>query len=403
MPNNTDMTALCQALIAQPDVQMMQALAARLGGEARLVGGVVRDAVLGTLDLQGRLDLDMAVNLPITEVADGARDKGYRVIETGLAFGSVTIIADAHPIEITQTRADLETDGRHATIGFQPDWLEDAKRRDFTMNALYLQSDGQLYDPLGGCDDIAARCLRFIGVPQDRIAEDYLRILRAIRFLATYPTFTMPADDYAALQEAKAGVATLSAERKGHEMRRLLQGPAWRKGLTHLHELGLDEAAYQISLLSRPACDEALPNEMARLAAYLTPSDIPALDAAMRLSKVEKTALTTYLTPLSDDELVGLAGEDWQRFAYHAPPDIAVRAALAWRADAPYPSGERLRQIAHFAPPPCPVTGHDLIEAGIEPGVALGAALQEAQALFIASRFTATTAELVAQLRDKSA
>ena len=97
-------------------------------------------------------------------------------------------------------------------------------------------------------------------------------------------------------------------------MRRLLQGPAWRKGLTHLHELGLDKAAYQISLLSPPACDEALPNEMARLAAYLTPSDIPALDAAMRLYKVEKTENTTYLTPLSDDELVGLAGEDWQRY-----------------------------------------------------------------------------------------
>ena len=209
---------------------MMQALAASLGGEARLVGGVVRDAVLGTLDLQGRLDLDMAVNLPIKEVADGARDKGYRVIETGLAFGSVTIIADAHPIEITQTRADLETDGRHATIGFQPDWLEDAKRRDFTMNALYLQSDGQLYDPLGGCDDIAAKRLRFIGVPQDRIAEDYLRILRAIRFLATYPTFTMPADDYAALQEAKAGVATYQRSAKAMKCGVFCRGPHGARG-----------------------------------------------------------------------------------------------------------------------------------------------------------------------------
>ena len=107
--------------------------------------------------------------------------------------------------------------------------------------------------------------------------------------------------------------------------------------------------------------------------------------------------------PLSNDELVGLAGEDWQRYAYQSPPDIAVRAALASRTDGFYPSPERLRQIAHFVPPPCPVTGHDLIEAGIEPGIALGAALQEAQALFIASRFTATTAELVAQLRDKRA
>ena len=403
MRNNTDITSLCQALAAHPDVQLMQALATALGGEARLVGGVVRDAVLGTLDLDGALDLDMAVNLPIATFADAARERGYRVIETGLAFGSVTIIADTHPIEVTQTRADLETDGRHATIGFQPDWLEDAKRRDFTMNALYLQSDGQLYDPLGGCDDIAARCLRFIGVPQDRIAEDYLRILRAIRFLATYPSFTMPAADYAALQAAKQGVASLSAERKGHELRRLLRGAAWRQALGHLHDLGLDEAAYQVSFLSRPACDEALPDEMARLAATLTPSDIPALDHAMCLSKAEKAALTAYLMPLTDEVLAGLAGEVWQQLAYHAPQQIAVQAALAFNRTDPYPSVARLRQIAHFSPPPCPVTGHDLIEAGIEPGVALGAALQEAEALFIASRFTATRAELVAQLHDKTA
>ena len=136
------------------------------GGEARLVGGVVRNGLLARdkgVGFDAEQDLDFAVSLPISRFAEAAQEKGLRVVETGLAHGTVTVMADGHSAEVTQLRSDLSTDGRHARVQPTSDWKTDAKRRDFTINALYLDADGVVHDLVGGHSDLKAGCLRFVG------------------------------------------------------------------------------------------------------------------------------------------------------------------------------------------------------------------------------------------------
>ena len=168
------------------------------GGEARLVGGVVRNGLLARdkgVGFDVEQDLDFAVSLPIVRFAEVAQQKGLRVVETGLAHGTVTVMADGQSAEVTQLRSDLSTDGRHAKIQPTSDWQTDAKRRDFTINALYLDADGVIHDLVGGYSDLKVGCLRFVGDAARRLQEDHLRLLRALRFLACYPELSMPASD----------------------------------------------------------------------------------------------------------------------------------------------------------------------------------------------------------------
>ena len=165
-----------------------------MGCEARIVGGAVRDWLLATGTMatgddatsKGPADIDMAIACPIADAAAALRRRKLKIVETGLAHGTITVLGDGAPIELTQTRVDLETDGRHAVIGFTDDWAEDARRRDFTVNALYVTEDGRLEDPIGGLPDLMAGRLRFVGDARTRIAEDGLRMLRYCRFLPRF-------------------------------------------------------------------------------------------------------------------------------------------------------------------------------------------------------------------------
>ena len=149
------------------------------GYEARIAGGAVRDWVASGCPARFHIvDLDMAVASPIAEVSTILRIAGMRVVETGLSHGTVTLVEGGHTVELTQTRVDVETDGRHAVVAFSDDWKQDAARRDFTINALYIDSNGQLQDPLGGMADLQAGILRFVGDAHQRVAEDALRMLR---------------------------------------------------------------------------------------------------------------------------------------------------------------------------------------------------------------------------------
>ena len=149
--------------------------ARRLGGEARIVGGAVRDWLAG-FDVR---EIDMAVNLPIQAITNELQqNQRVKIIYTGLHHGTVTVVSGKDRIEVTQTRSDDETDGRHALVRFQDDWTQDAARRDFTINAIYLDADGQIFDPLDGQADLAAQRLRFVGKTACRVQEDALRMLR---------------------------------------------------------------------------------------------------------------------------------------------------------------------------------------------------------------------------------
>ena len=206
----------------------LQEILRRGGAEARVVGGAVRDALLGrTVG-----DLDLAVNVPPEQVMALLTAAGIKVVPTGLAYGTVTAVVDGVGYELTSVRRDVATEGRRAVVAFTDDWRADAMRRDFTMNALFVDAAGKLYDYVDGRRDLAARCVRFIGDPVQRIDEDVLRILRFFRFLATVGA---GGTDLAALAACRARAALLprlSAERVGNEIRKLLAAPdpmpAWR-------------------------------------------------------------------------------------------------------------------------------------------------------------------------------
>src|SRR4029079_597444 len=180
--------------------------------------GCVRDALLGR-DVS---DIDLATTLLPADTTARAERAGLKAVPTGIDHGTITVTADGDPFEVTTLRQDIETDGRHAVVRFGRDWAEDARRRDFTVNALSVDANGVVHDPVGGFPDIAARRIRFIGDPDRRIAEDRLRILRFFRFHAAYGEGGLDAAGLAACIRGRLGLHDLSAERIGQEMRRIV-------------------------------------------------------------------------------------------------------------------------------------------------------------------------------------
>ncbi len=205
-------------LLDRPGVRRALAALGRDGEEARLVGGAVRDALMG----RSVADVDIAVTLPPEAVMARARREGWKAIPTGLDHGTVTLILEGERLEVTTLRRDVETDGRHATIAHTRDFAEDALRRDFTMNALSLSADGRVHDYATGIADARAGLVRFMGDPETRIREDYLRILRFFRFNASHGSGAPDAAGLAACSALKEGMARLSRERLRQETLKLL-------------------------------------------------------------------------------------------------------------------------------------------------------------------------------------
>ncbi len=194
----------------------------RDGEEARVVGGAVRNALLGV----PAGDVDIATTAVPDEVIRRAATAGFRPVETGKEHGTITVVADGVPFEVTTLRQDVETYGRRAKVVFGRDWRQDAQRRDFTINALFASRDGTLHDYVGGRADLEARRVRFIGDPVTRIAEDYLRILRFFRFHASYADGPLDPAGLAACIRARTQIDTLSRERVRMELMKLLIAPA---------------------------------------------------------------------------------------------------------------------------------------------------------------------------------
>lgn len=186
--------------------------------EARIVGGAVRDLVMG----RKVGDVDVATTALPEAVIRMAERHGWKAVPTGIEHGTVTVVIEGSPYEVTTLRRDIETDGRHAVVHFTRDFREDAERRDFTVNALSLSVNGEVHDPVGGVADARAGLIRFVGEPSERIAEDYLRILRFYRFLASHGRGLGDPAARAACRKMHAGLPRLSRERVGQEMRKLL-------------------------------------------------------------------------------------------------------------------------------------------------------------------------------------
>ena len=240
VPGRTQMTALRRISPPRPGCardrwRVCLPTLDRDGEEARVVGGAVRNALLG----EPIGDIDVATTAIPAEVTRRATAAGFKPVPTGIEHGTVTVVVAGRPFEVTTLREDIETFGRHANVSFGRDWKADAERRDFTMNALSLSADGRVHDYVGGLTDLAARRVRFIGDASKRIAEDYLRILRFFRFHATYGHGHPDAEGLHACIVARAGLEQLSRERVRMELMKLLIAPHAVPALATMTETGI--------------------------------------------------------------------------------------------------------------------------------------------------------------------
>lgn len=348
------------------------------------VGGCVRDALLG----RGGEDQDIAVATPPEETLRLAAAAGLGAHPTGVEHGVVTIVADGRPFEAATLRRDVATDGRRAVVAWTEDVAEDAARRDFTLNALYADSEGRVIDPLGeGLADLRARRLRFVGDPAARIAEDYLRILRFFRFHATLTIGDFDPAGLAACLAAADGLAHVSKERIGAEMLKLLAAPDPEPALAVMGAAltaALPGAVAFAGLSAVEANFDAPPGALRRLVA-LGAKDVA---AALRLSRADANRIRAIRAALLDP--APLAARAWRHGAEAARDALLLRAA---QGDAPPPDWPE--EIARAAAARFPVVAADLIARGATPGPTLGLALKTLEARWLASDLRASRATLL--------
>lgn len=391
--------------------QRILALLADGGFEARVVGGAVRNALMG-LPVK---DVDIATTAPPDEVVRLATAAGIGAVPTGLAHGTVTLIVDHQPFEVTTLRRDVETDGRHARVAFTPDWREDAARRDFTINALYCAADGTVHDPLGGYPDLAARRVRFIGAADDRIREDYLRILRFFRFTAEYSDGAPDAEGLRACIALAHGLGGLSAERIRSELMRLLKAPRAAEIAKIMDDAGLLAPllgqAVDVALLARVVAIEAALGQPAdpllRLAALAGAGPgvrLAALGERLRLSNAEIERLHQLALPssaLDPDTDERKARAFIYRFGVSAFRDGVL---LAWARSGASASSSHWRGRFvlpnRWKAPAMPVRGADLIQRGLAEGPAIGRVLTAFEDWWIAEDFPQDELRLAHALSD---
>lgn len=379
-------------------------------GEARFVGGAVRNALLGA----PVSDIDIAVPMPPQEALARLRAHGIKVVETGVDHGTVTAVMNGQPFEVTSLRRDVETDGRHAVIAFTDDWAEDAMRRDFTINALYAAADGEIFDYATGVEDLIAGRVRFMGDAATRIAEDYLRILRLFRFHAWYGKGDIDAAALHAAAAAKQKLATLSAERIAKELLRLLEAARPAPVLRVMAATGilseLLPGALQLPRLERLTeidADNLFSRDGVLRLAALLPDDGDAAHAcadALRLSNADRARLEQALAPphLTAD----LSAKQARLLLYRiGPARFQDKARLAWAAAArPGPEALRWRMMLRMAQawerPRFALTGLDVMRAGVPEGPDVGRILAGIEDWWASGDFTAGEAELRARLKS---
>jgi poly(A) polymerase len=376
------------------------------GEEARVVGGAVRDAMFG----QTPHEVDIATTTIPGAVIERARAAGFKAVPTGIDHGTITVIVDGTPFEVTTLRADIETFGRKAKVAFGRDWKVDAERRDFTMNALSVDRAGEVFDYVGGLADIEARRVRFIGDPAKRIAEDYLRILRFFRFHAIYGHGAPDPAGLAACIAAREGLAQLSRERIRMEMLKLLRAAHAAPTLSVMTETGLlEQVLAGVPLLAsfentckveRAIGVEADPVRRLGALAVSVVEDAERLWQRLRLTNSEYARLTSIAEGWS---LVSPAhGEAAVReLLYRLGPDRYVdRVLVAWArspAGAADADWKNLATLAgRWSAPIFPLKAKDFTKRGVEKGPRLGAVLAGAEQAWIAAGFPDDKAALAA-------
>lgn len=376
--------------IARPETQAVCAMLTDAGHEALFVGGCVRNALLGA----PVNDVDIATDARPDRVIALAERAGLRPVPTGAEHGTITVVSGHVGHEVTTFRRDVETFGRHAVVAYSDDVRDDAARRDFTMNALYARPDGEVLDPLGGLADLRARRLRFVGDAAERISEDYLRILRFFRFHAWYgdPEEGLDADGLAACAAHADGLETLSRERVGGEMRRLLGAPDPAPSVAAMAQAGVLAhvlpGAQTRALPVLVHLEEGRPARWLRRLAVLGGEEAERQARALRMSRKESRVLVTLRAEMAGTRPPAELG---YRFGGDLATDIVLARAAIF--ETPPPEGWE-RAVARGAEAEFPIRAADLMPDYTGP--ALGARLAELERRWIESGFALSREALLA-------
>lgn len=371
---------------ARPGLDRLAEALGVSAGAARYVGGAVRDTLLG-LDVA---DIDIATIHAPEEVVTRLERAGIKAIPTGIAHGTVTAVSSGTVVEVTTLRHDVSTDGRHAVVEFTDDWQADAARRDFTINALYADPlTGTIFDYFGGLDDLAARRVRFIGDPYQRIAEDHLRILRFFRFHARFGD-AIDANGLQACIDRANDLMALSRERIAAELLKLLVAPAAVPVLTLMLDHGIlkpvlpeiADARALAALAAREAAAGVPPDAIRRLATLVPPDAADTVGARLRLSNADRKRLIAATAGVGDE----------------GPKALAYRVGVSAAIDRLLISGTPIDAIRDWTPPRLPVGGGDLVARGLAKGPAVARALRAVETRWIAEGFP--DAARVAALAD---
>lgn len=408
-----------EAWFRDPALQRILTLLNTDGGEARVAGGAVRNALMGL----PVADVDVATTLRPEKVVERAVTAGIRAVPTGIEHGTVTLVIDGHGFEVTTLRRDIETDGRRAKVVFGTDWQADAERRDLTINALYADAQGEVIDLVNGLPDIETRTVRFIGEAAERIAEDYLRILRFFRFFAHYGSGRPDADGLRACARAKDKLSTLSAERVWSETKKLLSATDPSRALLWMRQAGvLTEVLPETEkwgidgIHGLVAAEKALgwvPDPMLRLAA-IVPPDAARLDALakrLKMSNAEAARLATWANaPVPPDEVTDVG---FDRLLYrHGAEGLILRLKLALASARTAAEGDPaamrksarlsvlLKRAENYEKPVFPLGGADIVAAGVPAGKRVGEILKELEDFWVERNFALDRAALTARLED---
>lgn len=394
-------------LTAKPLARLLDILNSD-GIMARMVGGCVRDTLLG----RDIMDIDIACSLTPEAVIQRLEQAKVKVIPTGLKHGTITALIDKNPYEITTLRRDVATDGRHATVAFTDDWLADAKRRDFTFNALYLDGDGSLYDPCDGLEDLKARRVRFIGDASLRIQEDALRILRFFRFAAQIGRGRLDPDGFEACIRNIDLIDILSGERLAQEISKILKAEniiiitkvmADHGFLDKVlpDHVGLEKLTSFVRLEKELGRCDAL----ARLSCLLPKNSqaVAKVSHHLKLSNHQSKILNRF----AEAQVTGtpeMSVKDLHQALYGAGRDVVVFAILHSWAHSNLGAEDReynilLSNAENWPLPTFPVQGRDLINAGIDAGPELGRILKQLEQDWVDSDFTRSSKELLETAR----
>ncbi len=409
-----------------PETVRVMDILGKEGGDPRFVGGCVRNALL----FKPITDVDIGTAHPPQKVTELCAANGLKMKPIGIEHGTVTIISGAIPFEVTTLRADTACDGRHAEVSFTDDWEKDASRRDFTINAMSLDRKGKLYDYFSGRKDLEEGIIRFVGDPEQRIQEDYLRILRLFRFHALYGTKPLEKEATDACRHHVRGIVKLSGERIQKEMFKLFAAPDPGYALRMMAEA--DVLRFLIPLDSHPIPLENIPaiirlereeegmkgfsiDPLARFTAIMPPvvssnykekeSFLRKLHDRWKFSKRDREHLWRLLCPphyITSDLAPKIQHKIIMRIGKHR----FVSAALLYLAIETIRYPERRKEITHickemirntleWAMPVFPVSGRDLIAMGIQPGVDIGKLLDDAEIFWEEQEYKATKQQIL--------